>query len=117
MPIHPFLIGILIFIYAPTADSITCFQCTDCPEPFIETYPYVTLANNTNFLAKCTKTIMKMADGRRLVSKGTVFFCPTQAAAADAEIYCCNTDFCNGSSHINLSITIMFLFLFILIKP
>jgi len=35
-------------------DSVVCYQCTDCPEPFIETYPYVTLSNNTNFLAQCT---------------------------------------------------------------
>ena len=35
-------------------DSIVCYQCTDCPEPFVETYPYVTLSNNTNFLAQCT---------------------------------------------------------------
>lgn len=35
-------------------DSIVCYQCTDCPEPFTETYPYVTISNNTNFLAQCT---------------------------------------------------------------
>ncbi|UJR33736.1 hypothetical protein I4U23_021163 [Adineta vaga] len=116
MQIQLFFIGILIMSYIQIIDSITCYQCTDCPEPFIETYPYVTLANNTNFLARCTKTVMHMADGRRLVSKGTVFFCPTQTAAADAQIHCCSSDFCNTSAHINLSTALMFLSFFVLIK-
>ncbi len=38
-------------------NSVVCYQCTDCPEPFTETYPYVTLSNNTNFLAKCTVSL------------------------------------------------------------
>jgi len=38
-------------------NSVVCYQCTDCPDPFIETYPYVTLSNNTNFLAKCTVSL------------------------------------------------------------
>lgn len=37
-----------------TVDSIMCYQCTDCPEPFTEDYPYVAKVNNTNFLAQCT---------------------------------------------------------------
>jgi hypothetical protein len=43
-----------IFVDIQVVSSIICYQCTDCPEPFVETYPYVSLANNTNFLAQCT---------------------------------------------------------------
>ena len=38
-------------------NGIVCYQCTDCPEPFTSNYPYVTLTNNTNFLAQCTVSI------------------------------------------------------------
>lgn len=35
-------------------NSIVCYQCTECPDPFTENYPYVTIVNNTNFLAQCS---------------------------------------------------------------
>ncbi|CAF3510609.1 unnamed protein product [Adineta steineri] len=110
------LTGILILHHIQIASSIICYQCTDCPDPFTETYPYVTLANNTNFLSQCTKTVMNMADGRRLVSKGTVFFCPTQTSAADAQIYCCSSDYCNVSTQLNVSMSLLYLSFFILMK-
>ena len=42
------------FLDLPRTESIICYQCTDCPEPFVEAYPYVTKVNNSNFLAQCT---------------------------------------------------------------
>lgn len=41
----------------PLSNSIGCYQCTDCPEPFTENYPYVTLINNTNYRAECTVSL------------------------------------------------------------
>ncbi|CAF1077071.1 unnamed protein product [Rotaria sp. Silwood1] len=93
-------------------NSIICYECTDCPQPFTENYPYVTITNNTNFLAKCTTTVVNLSDGRRFVSKGSVFFCPTQTTQADVKIYCCDHDYCNLSIRIGPSI-LLFLFIFI----
>lgn len=44
----------LLRIDCRRADAIMCYECTDCPEPFVEAYPYVDRVNNTNFLAQCT---------------------------------------------------------------
>ena len=41
----------------PLSNSISCYQCTDCPEPFTENYPYVTVINNTNYRAECTVSL------------------------------------------------------------
>lgn len=53
---------------------------------------------------------------RRLISRGSVFFCPTQTSSGDVQIYCCGTDFCNESAHLSLSKFIFFLSFFLLIK-
>jgi hypothetical protein len=45
--------------------SIVCYQCTDCPEPFIVNYPYVSLTNNTNFLAQCTVSFLSLLKIRK----------------------------------------------------
>ncbi|CAF3631228.1 unnamed protein product [Rotaria sordida] len=92
-------------------NSIICYQCTDCPQPFTENYPYVTITNNTNFLAKCTTTVVNLGDGRRLVLKGSVFFCPVQTSQTDVTIYCCDRDYCNSTNYIAPSI-LLFLFIF-----
>ena len=103
------------FLDLPRTESIICYQCTDCPEPFVEAYPYVTKVNNSNFLAQCTvidryfdndsrqteyfqKTIMNLGEGRRLISKGSVFFCPAQTSVTDVQVLCCDHDYCNSSS-------------------
>lgn len=59
---------------------------------------------------------MTLSGGRRLVSRGSVFFCPSQTSSNDAQIYCCASDFCNSSIQLNLSMFLFFLSLFILMK-
>lgn len=59
---------------------------------------------------------MITGDGRRLVSKGSVFFCPTSVSSPDAQVYCCDTDYCNSSTHLDLSMFLFYLSFFILIK-
>ncbi len=59
---------------------------------------------------------MTIGDGRRLVSRGSVFFCPAQTTSNDAEIYCCGSDFCNSSIHLGLSMFLFYLPFFILIR-
>ena len=70
IPMHVIFIGILLSLCKSSsespppstllridcrrADAIMCYQCTECPEPFTEGYPYVAQVNNTNFLAQCT---------------------------------------------------------------
>ena len=57
-----------LFIDIPMVTSIICYQCTDCPEPFIVNYPYVTLTNNTNFLAQCTVSDRTIKTKEKLIS-------------------------------------------------
>ncbi|CAF0780557.1 unnamed protein product [Rotaria sp. Silwood1] len=114
--VHRLLIGIFLLSDFQMVNSIVCYQCTDCPEPFIETYPYVTITNNTNFLAQCTKTVVNLGDDRRLISKGSVFFCPTETSSANTQIYCCNSDYCNSSNHLDSSMLLFYLSCFILIR-
>ncbi|CAF1567272.1 unnamed protein product [Rotaria magnacalcarata] len=130
--IQRIIIGIYFLSNIQMINSILCYQCTDCPEPFIEGYPYVTITNNTNFLAQCTKTFMNLgngrhlvskgsvffcpSNGRHLVSKGSVFFCPSETTTANTQIYCCGTDYCNSSNHFNLSIFLFYLSFFIWIR-
>jgi len=59
---------------------------------------------------------MFTADGRRLVSKGSVFFCPPQTLSSDAQIYCCGSDYCNLSTQLDVSMSLFYLSFFILIK-
>lgn len=47
-------------------NSIICYQCTDCPEPFYSNYPYVTLVNNTNFLSQCTVSFILLLEKKQL---------------------------------------------------
>ncbi len=46
------------FIDIQMVNSIVCYECTGCPKPFTSNYPYVTLTNNTNFLAQCTVSFL-----------------------------------------------------------
>ncbi|CAF1010258.1 unnamed protein product [Adineta steineri] len=113
LKIQLLLIATFILYNIQTVNSIVCYQCTDCPEPFTSNYPYVTITNNTNFLAQCTKTIVTLGDGSRLISKGSVFFCPTTTSTADIQMYCCGSDYCNSSFRLGPS---LFLSLFILTR-
>ncbi|CAF3235934.1 unnamed protein product [Rotaria socialis] len=114
--IQRIIIGICFLSNIQMINSILCYQCTDCPEPFEEGYPYVTITNNTNFLAQCTKTVMNLGNGQNLVSKGSVFFCPIETTTANTRIYCCGTNYCNSSNHFNLSIFLFYLSFFIWIR-
>ncbi|CAF1546669.1 unnamed protein product [Adineta ricciae] len=92
-------------------NGIVCYQCTDCPEPFTSNYPYVTLTNNTNFLAQCTKTVLNLGDGRRLISKGSVFYCPSSTTSDAIQMTCCGTDYCNASIRQSPSLFVLFFIL------
>ncbi len=59
---------------------------------------------------------MTLSDGRRLISRGSVFFCPSQSSSPDFQIYCCSSDFCNSSTHLGLSMFVFYLSIFILIR-
>jgi hypothetical protein len=59
---------------------------------------------------------MTIGDGRRLVSRGSVFFCPSQTSSSDVQIYCCSSDFCNASVHLGLSMILFPLSFFLLIR-
>ncbi|UJR13540.1 hypothetical protein I4U23_000554 [Adineta vaga] len=112
LQIQLLLLGTFILYNLPSVNSVLCYQCTDCPEPFTSNYPYVTVTNNTNFLAQCTKTVLNLGDGRRLVSKGSVFYCATPTNTGDVQMYCCGTDYCNTSLRHYPSLVLLF-FIFI----
>ncbi|CAF0898329.1 unnamed protein product [Adineta ricciae] len=67
--IQPFLLGLFFLHNLQIINGIVCYQCTDCPEPFTSNYPYVTLTNNTNFLAQCTKTVLNLVPPLRMLYK------------------------------------------------
>ena len=59
---------------------------------------------------------MTLGDDRRLISRGSVFFCPTHTSSSDVQIYCCGSDFCNSAIHLNVSMFIFYVSFFISIK-
>jgi len=108
LTIQLLLLGTFILLNIQMVNSIVCYQCTDCPEPFTSNYPYVTLTNNTNFLAQCTKTIVSLGDGRLFITKGSVFYCPAQASTGDIQFLCCGSDYCNSSIRLSPSFLLLF---------
>ncbi len=55
---------------------------------------------------------MTLGDGRRLITKGAVFYCPNQITTGDVQLLCCGSDYCNSSIRFGPSILLSF-FIFI----
>jgi hypothetical protein len=62
------------------------------------------------------KTIVSFADGHRLISKGSVFFCPTEGNTGDVQVFCCGSDFCNSSIRLSVSMLVLYQLFYILIR-
>lgn len=52
-------------------------------------------------------TTVNLGNGGRLVTRGSVFFCPVQTGQSDVQIHCCDYDYCNSAVHLTPSILLL----------
>ena len=57
------------------------------------------------------KSVVALGDGRRLISKGSIFHCTSAVSGtADVQLYCCGSDYCNSSIRRGGSSIVLLLF-------
>ncbi|CAF1448534.1 unnamed protein product [Adineta ricciae] len=101
--LNTLLIVTILLFASQYAFGLTCYSCADCGDPFDVTSASNITVNGTNLYCKKTQ-------GASIIDRNITDICEPFTVGGNG-VQCCQTDFCNGVTHIFSSNSLIFIFL------